>query len=182
MELSEFLLLINKATQLEGLHFNADGVCRLCVERTIVVELKWQEDKGVWLSTGLADVHQLSHHQVLTLLQANAYGQGVGNGQLALKSFDGEVGEDPFSSMFSHEESMQVGTSNLERTKAISSKAHSQVVYQSFIDYRHLTLALFIERFEALLAFRETWKTRLQPMSSEDLSQHPHRHFIPSIV
>ena len=131
MILNDFILLLKKATQLNDVQFNADGICRLCIDDNVMLTLKWQDNIGLWLSAGIIAIDDLSQTQVFHVLSANAYGQGVGEGQFAIESMNAQ------------------------------SIQGAQLVYQLQIKVADLSIALFIEQLERIIGFSKTWRQQL---------------------
>lgn len=84
MEQNEFIAKLRTEIGISNLAFNADNVCRLILEKHLIIDLEWLEGKALFIYASIGSANHLTQAQLLMLLQANAYGQGTGGAMLAI--------------------------------------------------------------------------------------------------
>ncbi len=83
MQKSEFITLLKKEVSIENLAFNNENVCRLILEKHLIVDLEWIDNKALFIYASIGSSTHLDIEQMQLLLQANAYGQGTSGAILA---------------------------------------------------------------------------------------------------
>ncbi|WP_299003284.1 type III secretion system chaperone [uncultured Shewanella sp.] len=87
----EFITQFRKEVGISDLNFNEDNLCRLVIDKSIIINIEWIDNKALYLYSVVGISDALTPNQTLSLLHANAYGRGVGENHLAIDEHTNEI-------------------------------------------------------------------------------------------
>lgn len=84
MNKDEFINQLRTELNNSQLMFNENNVCRLIIDNDTIIDLEWQENDMLYLYAELGHSQHLSKEELILLLEANAFGQGVGKACISI--------------------------------------------------------------------------------------------------
>ncbi|WP_299011597.1 type III secretion system chaperone [uncultured Shewanella sp.] len=84
MNQDEFIKQLRVELNNSQLMFNEHNVCRLIIDNSTIIDLEWLENNILYFYAEIGHSQHLSKEELIILLEANAFGQGVGKASIAI--------------------------------------------------------------------------------------------------